>query len=62
MLVRDKEVRIEYGCYGNYTTVVPLRVVDKRDRHSGVEVRFTFDNRVDTIYSSNSEIDFDSFN
>ena len=61
MLVKNKEVKIEYGCYGNYTTVKPLRIVDKRNTRTGVEVLFTFDNKIDTIYSENRDIDFNSF-
>ena len=61
MLVKNKEVKIEYGCYGNYTTVKPLRIVDKGTPRTGVEVLFTFGNKVDVIYSENKDIDFNSF-
>lgn len=61
MLVKNKKIKTEYGCYGNFVTVTPLEIANNDNgNYIGVTMRFT-DGSTEVMYAHKSEIDFDSF-
>lgn len=55
--------KTEFGCYGNWVTVTPKRIVDFKEdsNYIGIEYEYVSNGQKVVMYSDKSEVDFDSF-
>lgn len=57
MYKKNTPIRIEYGCYDNWATLIPTAIVKPYNKNNTI-VRFN--DRIDLVIENN-EIDFKSF-
>lgn len=64
-IVRNKPITIEFGCYDNFRTMIPIEILEYKPNESyGVLIRWQYPNSDKTIdlWAYNAEnVDFDSF-
>ena len=55
--------KTEFGCYGNWVTVIPKKIVDIKENSNyiGIEYEYVSNGQKVVMYSHKSEIDIESF-
>ena len=55
--------KTEFGCYGNWVTVTPKKIVDIKENSNyiGIEYEYISNGQKVVMYSHKNEIDFKSF-
>lgn len=64
-IIKNQPIRIEFGCYGNFVTMIPIEILEHRpDEYNKVLIRWQYPNNDQTIdlwEQDDKSVDFNSF-
>ena len=65
MIIKNQPIRIEFGCYDNFATMIPIEILEHRpNEYYKVLIRWQYpdsDQTIDLWEKDDKSVDFDSF-